>query len=170
MYHPIEMPFWGAPRSFIASAREHGLLAGVVRVVPNSFVWDGRLIEVCESWLQKTPGKSVTLYFTLNIDGKLQYSKNWPYMATELLAFKEDGTEHAFSCGHCLRRNGFEAMKGFIPIPGFYALHGWTIHEVSFWTDKVPKCIRLRAGRDEFKGFVPSEKVLTFELEQRDLS
>jgi hypothetical protein len=162
----IEMPFWGPPRSFIASARKRGLLNGIVRVVPSSFTWDGHLIEVDEAWLQKSPSQNSTiLYFSLHIDGKLQYLRDWPYFADQLI-FREDGTENIAGIGQKSWTNKLERMKAFIPGVGSY--HGWVTHKVSFRNDNVPKLLRLRAGREENFIAVLSEQTLVFDLTSRE--
>jgi hypothetical protein len=101
----IEMPFRGPPRSMIASARKRGVLAGIVRVTPSSFTWDGHLIEVHEAWLQQltelqqSSSKRAQLYFTLKIDDELQNSINCPDWSNTLI-FAEDGTNYVLRNTH----------------------------------------------------------------------
>lgn len=157
-----ELPFWGAPRSFIAYAKKRGCLASVVHVTPSSFSWNGHAFEVDESWLQNSPGGSHCLYFTLKIDGKLQSNFN----SLVLISEEEEDAADIIMSGQQCRRTKFGLVKALIPIFGL--VHGgFIVHGVCFSKEAVlPNVVRLRVGtRNGTTVTVLGEEVLTFDLQ-----
>jgi hypothetical protein len=163
----IEMPFWGPPESHIALARKRGILFGVFRATPSSFTWNGHLVEVDEAWvvqsLRNSPSK-YELYFTLRVDGKREDERHGPYL-DHIDMLREDGTKYLYGIGRSLCAHKSEALKAYIPLPGFGSHHRWPIYSAAF-RDNVPELFRLRAVRNvDWTTDVLSGHVLTFELQ-----
>ena len=162
-------------------AKKRGVLAGAVRVVPSSIHWEGHLIEVDEAWLQQRLDRSFDyyqryiappryiLFFTLKVDGQLPGDFHCPDWGASLI-FKEDGTEYTYWIQKSLCINGFEGIKAYFG--DLRAKTGWISVYGAPLGDKMPKSIRLRAGRTssrwelgiENHTAVLSEEVFTFEL------